>query len=697
MILTKALFLTDITAIGKCLFFSTFFMAICCFSQTREIDSIHRVLAFKKQNTVDYKKNTSYINSLNDLAFQYINVDVDSTKSITERAKGLSEDIAYQNGIATSLLYSGIYFSEKGNGDLALEKYGRALSIAIGLDNKDLLFDIYNNQGLELYLSGEFGKALELHLQSLDLAKSNNNVLNISKAKNNIANLFLIQGEYEMALPYYQEATENLKNTQYYFNYALEMINLGNTLHLAGDQEKALATLCEVQPLLEEKRYTYLLGELYHYKGIIYYKFQEYDKALTNLTASMRLLQDTEKNQINLSFRYSALANVYLVKESYSEALKFATEAYGIAKNTNDLKGITNASETLYYYYKWTSDEAHTLRYLEEYKMYSDSLSNSQNKNGVLLFKAKSDFEKKQDELKAENEKALLSKQNKINTALWVIVILIATLIPLYLKHLKLGQLNSSITEKSKLLENRERELVKSNQTKDKLFSIIGFDLKGPIDSLRLLLNMHHNKEVTDNEFLEFSPKLNKDVGAVFFTLSNLLNWGRSKMKDEILEKKNFKVKPLVRDVIRFLESSSEEKNLKILNQIEEDAQVYADRNQIDVIIRNIINNAIKFTPANGTVKVISQDFEQKYRISVIDNGIGMDTDTCEKILDPNETYTTYGTENERGTGLGLSLCKELAEKNKGEIWIESTLGKGSTFHVLLPKAKAPKDILKAV
>ncbi len=668
-----------------------------CYAQRSEIDSLKQILLEKELFSEAYQKDTSYINTLNDLAFKYIFFDIDSTYLLADKALKMGKAIDFNKSISKSLLNKGIYYSEKGESDEAIVLYEQALDKAKIDNNFGLLFDIRNNQGLEYALRGEYYKSLEIHLEGLELAKFQNNAKNISSAYNNIGSLFSVQGEYEVALEYQKKFFEYAKKANDTYFIGVAYVNLSLNYTRAEKLAEAKKTIEEGKAYFKKHGYNFLLGQLYVFEAVLLNKTKKYDLAYESAKKSIDFLTNANKSQINFSTRYRLMAEILMNQKKFEEALPYAKKAYNIAKSTNDLKALASTSETLYKYAKSKGTTTETLMYLEEFKKHSDSLFNSQNRNGILLLKSKRDFEKKQSELEAENDKILLSKQNKINTALIVIIILLCTLIPLYLKHRELNSLNHRITEKSILLESREKELVKSNNTKDKLFSIIGHDLKGPIDSLRLLLSMHQKKEVSDEEFLEFSPKLNKDVSSVFFTLTNLLNWGKSQMKGEVLQKKNFAVKPLVRDVMNFLESTSISKQLHLLNEIEREVEVYADRNQIDIVIRNILSNAIKFTPAKGTIKIISQDFENKYRISIIDNGIGMDLKTAERVLDPTETYTTYGTANEKGTGLGLILCKELVEKNKGEIWVESTLGKGSTFHILLPKAKTPGKILKAV
>ncbi len=661
-----------------------------------EIDSLQKLIAQKELQTEPYKSDSTYIDALNEIAHQYIKIHIDSTYELANKALKLSNAVAYGDGIANSLLHLGIYYSEKGKSDEALKNYCLALERAEKGNNFELIFDIRNNQGIEYHLRGEYDKALELHLKNLAMANEHA-PLKIPSANTNIAYLFDIQGEHLVALPYYEQALFSAKKSEDNYAIGLAMSNLSHEYTHCKMYDKARKQIAETMVFLEQHKYEFLLGEQYLYEGRLLYQTGNVKGAYKAVQTSIEFLNETNNSQINFAIRYQLMANILLKMGDYPTALKYGEKAYHIAKLSNDLRGLVRASETLYMYHKDKGKTDQTLFYLEEFKKYSDSLFNNQNKNGILLLKAKSDFDKRQTELKAENDKELLAKQNKINTSILIIIILLSTLIPLYLKHRKLGLLNHKIVEKSKLLEKREKELISSNNTKDRLFSIIGHDLKAPIDSLRLLLNMHQKKEVSDKEFLQFSPKLNKDISSVSFTLTNLLNWGKTQMQGEKMEKINFAVQPLVNEVLGFLEASGKAKNLKLTNEIGPETVVHADPNQIAIVIRNIVSNAIKFTPNKGVVKLISKDLEDNHQISVIDNGVGMDAITCKKILDPNEAYTTYGTENEKGTGLGLLLCYEIIRKNGGKIWVESKLGKGTTFHIVLKKKKRNDKVLKAV
>ena len=235
-------------------------------------------------------------------------------------------------------------------------------------------------------------------------------------------------------------------------------------------------------------------------------------------------------------------------------------------------------------------------------------------------------------------------------------------------------------------LYTNQYELNKINNNQDKLFSIVGHDLRGPIVSLKQLLGLALEDESGIQHFYRFAPKLKKDVDHIHFTLDNLLNWGITQMKGEPVYPVKINVKTellLIEELFRdMLDKKSISVNLKILP----DLDLSADANHFKIIFRNLVSNAIKFTPENGILSLMSSEEKNSIIIAVKDTGIGMTDAIIDQIFNRSEYYTTFGTNNERGTGLGLMLCKEMVLKNKGEIWVESSVGKGSTFYVRLPK-----------
>jgi signal transduction histidine kinase len=143
----------------------------------------------------------------------------------------------------------------------------------------------------------------------------------------------------------------------------------------------------------------------------------------------------------------------------------------------------------------------------------------------------------------------------------------------------------------------------------------------------------------------------------------------------------------IISENINLLSEIADNKSIRVVSKVGANTLVWSDPNQVDIVVRNLISNALKFTPENGMVTLEAQEEKEQWLISIRDTGVGMDRVTLQKLFGEHTNHTTYGTANEKGTGLGLSLCKEMIEKNNGKIWVDSMLRKGSTFYFTLPKA----------
>lgn len=245
------------------------------------------------------------------------------------------------------------------------------------------------------------------------------------------------------------------------------------------------------------------------------------------------------------------------------------------------------------------------------------------------------------------------------------------------------------------LVENyaaAKSELEKLNQEKNKFFSIIAHDLRSPFTALLGFSSLLEQRAETmpPDKIKEFAVFINDAGNRVFKLLENLLEWSRLQMDRVNIQPHLFLVGDVARKTVEVLGPVAQEKNIT-LNERGNPPEVYADPNMIDAVIRNLVNNAIKFTPTGGTITVlygIDADANTA-RISVIDNGVGMSEQVASKLFNIAENSSTQGTAGEDGTGLGLLLCKELVERNHGHLEVESTSDVGSTFSFTLP-LKAP-------
>jgi PAS domain S-box-containing protein len=249
------------------------------------------------------------------------------------------------------------------------------------------------------------------------------------------------------------------------------------------------------------------------------------------------------------------------------------------------------------------------------------------------------------------------------------------------------------ISERKKaelLLKERESQLRELNSTKDKLFSIIAHDLRGPFNAIiglsELLIKKSKDFEVTKTE--KYLGIINTTAENTLILLDNLLDWANSQTGKNIYKPEKTNLGAIISEILEVSKSIAKIKNIS-LNYIQtDDVEVYADVNMLKTILRNLISNAIKYTHSNGEISISAAKNQNNIEITVSDNGVGISEETRDKLFEIDSNITTTGTADEKGSGLGLILCKDFVEKHGGKIWVKSELGKGSAFTFSLPFRK---------
>lgn len=241
----------------------------------------------------------------------------------------------------------------------------------------------------------------------------------------------------------------------------------------------------------------------------------------------------------------------------------------------------------------------------------------------------------------------------------------------------------NNITERKKI----EKELSELNAAKDKFFSIIAHDLRNPFHGIIGLTGIltDQNEEVSENEKNEIIVEIRDLAVNTYRMLDNLLEWSRQQTGRIEFMPEEISLREIIDESLLHLRKSADIKKIKLVANTTFEGNVYADKNMLNTVLRNIISNAIKFTPQTGFIEITDLLNNRYIELSVSDNGNGMDEKTLLEIFKIDKTITSIGTAGERGTGLGLVLCKEFIEKNGGKIWVESSLGRGSKFTFSLP------------
>lgn len=259
-------------------------------------------------------------------------------------------------------------------------------------------------------------------------------------------------------------------------------------------------------------------------------------------------------------------------------------------------------------------------------------------------------------------------------------------------KSIESGSANELLREGNKLLQSKSQQIKNQNlrlneliNTKNKFFAIISHDVKAPMNSIVSLLQLLKDQKFEDEGIREIVDQLSSSTQSTVKLLENLLNWAKLQTGDLKYSPTEIDLKIAIDETIQILKSNADEKNLTITSQVDHSLKAFADENMISTVIRNAVSNAIKFTPKGGSIKIYHIEDTDQMTIAIADNGIGMAQKEVQQLFKLDSKVRAVGTEGERGTGLGLILCKEFIDRHHGNVCIESELNRGTTFYFTLP------------
>lgn len=438
---------------------------------------------------------------------------------------------------------------------------------------------------------------------------------------------------------------------------------------------------------------------LYSRKTRILTSQKKFTEAM-QLSRQSLLLDSLVKNRRALGVAKLQVGIIHYELGNYDSALYFLNRSIVINKEIGNLQALYNTSKQLSEVYVAIKLPLLAVAKLKEAAVYKDSLYNAQSSGQIEEMRALYETERKDNTIQLlEKEKALSNQQRK-NTKLivgilvliivffWVLIYLLVRNQRLQKKtNTELQAKNQSIEQQKEEMQLQSEKLHGLNQLKSKLFSVISHDLRGPINNLQSLLDLFTKNLLTQQEFIQHSDKLKASVNITQRTLENLLNWSLSQMEGIRTRPSLMDIKSSADEAAKLLNDVASRKNISIENKIATANLVYADPDQVQLILRNLIHNGIKFSTSDSVVVITASNQENFCSISVMDSGIGMTNEEISKLAIAKEHFTKIGTLQEKGTGLGLLLCKEFVERNGGVLSIKSEAGKGTAITFTLPLA----------
>ncbi|MCL5127683.1 ATP-binding protein [Algibacter sp. L4_22] len=666
--------------------FLSFSNSFSAFSQEDiKKDIQHKIKKLKE--TPNFKKDTTYINLLHDLNWEYIHYNLDSLLFTSKEIITLSKAIKYTKGDAKGHFFLGIYYSDKGDQDQAISYFSKALSKGEEINDTLIIIQSKIELAREYEYKEENAKSLREYLSAIEIAEKSKNDSWLSNLYLNVSALYGNQKDHEQSILFLKKAKELNKKTGEEERTGIILSNLAIAYTSMGDLTSANLNINEAISIFEKLKTDDWLAYIYQIKANIYLEKNQFNEALIWLKKSEVIHENIdsirEKKQLNL-----LLSKAYFELKDYEVSEAYALKALEISKELNVLTNRDKIFEILYKIKKTNNDPVAALTYLEEFKAISDTINKNDNIKELRILKSTLVAEHEKDQYILANEKKDAKQLSYTYISALVIFAFLIIIIILKKNNRTQNILNQKLIENTLALKKNEAHLNDANNTKNKLFSIIAHDLKGPINSFKSLFDLFNKSELTTTEFMEFMPQIGENIDSIAFTLNNLLTWGQTQMNGLVTKPNYTTIKTLVDESIKLLSKQTEAKSITIANNINQKVITWSDKDQIDIVIRNLISNAVKFTREHGAITIDASEKSNFWEIVVRDNGVGMSEDVLNNIFNDEETSTTYGTQNEKGTGLGLRVCKEMVQNNGGTIWVESTLNHGSSFYFTVPKTK---------
>ncbi len=627
------------------------------------------------------------------LSSEYQYTDLKKSFELSEKAISIAEAKNMRWGKAYAYHNIGTYYSI--SGDFSSSSKYNDLALGISFQIKDTLgmATNYNNLGQNFSAFGKYDEAYFYFTQSYKLASEVRDSLRMAVALHNMASVFKELGQYERALDYLK-LTQRISDAVHdYEGKAYNYDEIGDIYRRKKSYDSALHAL--IYSLKVSRSLKMKINELVPETIIkiakTYLSKNDKARALLYYDTAYALYQKSS-NEFGLAQVELGRGKVYLAEKKYAEAMKLMEGSAAIAHQTNSWTLEIECYENLANLHEQQGDYKKSLSYYKQFKELEDSLFSQGMQAKLLQDQLRFETASKEDQIKAltkleELRKDELKKQELVRNILVVAVALtVILLFTVYRSGQRRIHINKLLMEHQDEVKKRSKELEQLNQVKDKFFSIISHDLRSPMNALSAILNMMDNDQIRPEEFSRLNKELRKQFDHTKTLINNLLDWALLQMDKLKIQPERIDLTNLVDENFKML-GSLHLKEIKMSNQIEAGTFCWGDLNIVNLVLRNLVLNGIKFTENGGTIEVASRTDGNDLVVSVRDTGIGISDDVKKILFEKTAGYSTRGTANEKGTGLGLILCKEFVEKNGGRIWLESEVGKGSTFYFTIKKA----------
>ncbi|NNL09711.1 MAG: tetratricopeptide repeat protein [Croceitalea sp.] len=652
----------------KLTFLFCFLFGMALYGNNASKDSILTKLKELNRDKENYpEQDTVYIKSLNELSLTYLYENPDSTLYYANLAYDESKAINYKYGMVDALLNQGSGHIYRGEIQMALTNVKSAIAMAETLNFTGLQLKGINSLGMIHFFDSDYANAYLRYIEGIALAKKVQDSSFYYRLNMNLGTSFSLLKDYDKAFVYYNEAETALKIIKDSIETARLWSNLGYTYLNLKKYQKSLEYLNKAEYVFRNNKVAEWLAFTYITKAKVNREIGDYERALEliKLASLEHDKLNDRKGRFDCEIVYAQLLyDLKYIDEAHSRGLS----AYNLAKEMNFSSGLIQSSQLLYKVYKAENNFEEALHHLKLSQQMADSVGKRENKTKLLLKEAQINHERGLEEQEYIAQAQIQRQKNITYISLAVLV----SFIPIVF-----------LVRKNNLTQKKANELLsKTNQNKDRIFSIIGQDLKSPIRTLQDVLGLYKGKTLEERDIAAITPTLKDNVDYSAYALNNLLVWAQIEMKNLGVFPKKVSFASHLSKVVGTYQDLFSKKGLLFQSNIEETIELTVDIEHLTIILRNLLHNAIKYSHKGDTIFVSGTKENNIVKLSVCDEGTGMEESLKNDILTKTEIEPLPGTDNEHGTGIGLLICKELITLNKGTLNIVSKLGTGSCFHI---------------
>lgn len=605
--------------------------------------------AYKLAIAKDFKKGSA--TALKNMASVYNEIgNYPKAYEYAIKAQKLFIETGNKTGQAKTLNLIGIINDNIGNTEKAIEYYEKSIRLFKQLNDLKGQAGALNNIAIIYYKKNKFDDAIIYLEKSLKIYADAGNERGISICYNNIGNAYKSKKDYDKALDYFEKALVIKEKLGEPGGIGISLINIGGLYNIKGNYSKALEYFTKSIEINSSVSAISEMADAYYALGESYAGLGNYLKAYTSMRKYSDL-KDTLANQENikkindLQLRYEAESNekeIELLKQK-DEVNSLKIQQQSLFRNLLIIAILVTITLAIMFFLRYKNIR----------------------KTNKILKSQKLKISKTNKELVTLNEDITHQKQ-------------------------KVEKLNSKLQHANVKLSESEKNLIELNATKDKFFSLVSHDLRNPFASIISFSRIMKRdiNELSKEEIQELSVELDKSVNRINDLLENLLWWSRSQTGRIVFKPENLLLSGVIDENLELIIPLATEKGISVLNTINPDIIVYADWDILSIILRNLIMNAVKFSNSDTTVTLSSKIVNGFVKISVSDQGIGINAENFLKLFHIESGFSTFGTNDEKGSGLGLILCKQFTEMHGGKLDISSYPDKGTTVSFTIPLSK---------